>query len=279
MNRHPLSISPYGSLLVYKKGYTPDFVKATIEENKLRGLRIFAQLKDERLDSLDFLKDYAFLEVLDVISIGDHSFNFLSSLSNLIELSIHVEGEKEIDLSSQEHLEKLVLNWRHGKILGLEKCVNINELCLIEFREDDLKAVSNLNKLRNLKIKTSKIKTLLGISSFHALEMCLLGDCSRLRTINELAELSGVKNLVFDICPGIKNFSSLSSLTGLQVLSLNNCKQIDSIKFVEHLKELKKLTLLGNTDVVDGDLIPAKNIAEVFYKHRAHYDVQLDRKD
>jgi hypothetical protein len=35
-------------------------------QKQLEGLRIFAHLKDERLENLDFLKDFTFLERLDI---------------------------------------------------------------------------------------------------------------------------------------------------------------------------------------------------------------------
>ena len=75
-----IEISPYGSLLVYKKEYSAKDVSTIIKEHKLRGLRIFAQLKDDRLYNLDFLRDFSFLEVLDITSIDDYSFDFLNKL-------------------------------------------------------------------------------------------------------------------------------------------------------------------------------------------------------
>jgi len=70
-----IEISPYGSLLVFKKGYTLQFVKRVISEKNLRGLRIFSFF-EERLDNLDFLNEYSFLEALDITSINDFDFGF-----------------------------------------------------------------------------------------------------------------------------------------------------------------------------------------------------------
>ena len=73
-----IRISPFGSLLVYKKGYTPAFVAKTIRNHNLRGLRIFAHLKEDRLQDVDFLGEYDFLEALDITSLDDYDFGFLS---------------------------------------------------------------------------------------------------------------------------------------------------------------------------------------------------------
>jgi len=36
-----IEISPYGNLLMFKTGYSAEFIKKTIEKNKLNGLSIF----------------------------------------------------------------------------------------------------------------------------------------------------------------------------------------------------------------------------------------------
>jgi hypothetical protein len=77
-----IEISPYRNLLVYQKGYTPDFVLETITDKKLKGLRIFAQLKEQRLKSIDFLKEFDFLESLDITSVDDFDFSSLKELKN-----------------------------------------------------------------------------------------------------------------------------------------------------------------------------------------------------
>src|ERR1051325_946745 len=111
-----IEIAPYGNLLVYKKDYTPEFVKEVIEERRLDGLRIFDHL--EPLSSLAFLRDYGFLEKLDIDSIHDHNYGFLRCLKNLRSLGIGIstKEENEIDLSDLENLEVLALQWRKNKI-------------------------------------------------------------------------------------------------------------------------------------------------------------------
>ena len=101
MNRE-IEISQYGSLLVFKQGYTPEFVQTVIHERNLKGLRIFAHLGADRLSNLSFLYEYSFLEALDITSVDDYDFSFLSSLKGLKELSISVEGKNEITRRSDE---------------------------------------------------------------------------------------------------------------------------------------------------------------------------------
>src|SRR6476661_8903673 len=94
-----IEISPYGNMLVYEKEYSSEFVKQTIRSKKLSGLRIFDHL--DPLESLDFLRKFNFLEKLDIDSINDHDFSFLSNLFNSKSLGIgqSVKEDEIIDLS------------------------------------------------------------------------------------------------------------------------------------------------------------------------------------
>lgn len=278
MNRN-IEISPYGSLLVYKKGYTLDFVRSTIIEKHLRGLRIFAHLKDDRLTDLDFLSEYTFLEVLDIASVDDYDFGFLSSLKDLKDLSINIEGKNSIDLGNQESLESLTIQWRKGKISGLEKCQNITSLCLVDFKEDDFLPISSLGKLGDLKVKTASIKTIKGVEDFSLLETLLLGNCKALKSINDIGGLQKLSSLNFELCPKIEDYNPVGNLSNLESLQITDCKGVNTIRFVQKLSSLKKLMLLGNTDILDGDMTSTKNIKEVIYKHRKHYNIKIENKE
>src|SRR6516164_3617241 len=120
-------VSPDGSLLVYKKGYSTSFIESTIKENNLRGLRIFAQLKEDRLKDLNFLEELTFLEVLWLSTADDYDFRFLENLINLQELSIGTWGNKVIDLSPVNNLRKLYIHWRKS-IVGLNNCQKLETL-------------------------------------------------------------------------------------------------------------------------------------------------------
>ena len=107
MMNNEIELSPYGNMLIYKKGYSPDFVKDAIDKNNLEGLRIFDHL--DRLDSLDFLIQFDFLEGLDIDCIYDHDYSFLLNFLNLKTLGIGLSttAKNTIDLSNQKNLTKL----------------------------------------------------------------------------------------------------------------------------------------------------------------------------
>lgn len=153
MNKDNIEIAPFDNLLVYKKGYTAEFVSKIIKERNLGGLRIFAVLKEDRLENLNFLKGYSFLEKLDVTSALDYDFGFLQELTRLKKLSISTEGSNVINIGDLVNLEYLTVKWRK-EIIGFENCSRLSSLTLVEFSEKDLSKIQNLKSLSHLRIKT-----------------------------------------------------------------------------------------------------------------------------
>jgi hypothetical protein len=269
-----VEISPFGSLLVFKTGYTPEFVLNTIKELNLKGLRIFAHLKEDRLANLDFIKDYTFLETLDISSVDDYDFTFLLALYQLKDLTIVCEGNNAIQLSSQINLESLTLKWRKA-IKGIEFCEKLIELVLIEYCEFNLLPLGRLRKLREIVVKTASIKSLMGIGDLGSLERIALGNCRTLRSIKFLNGLEKLKSIELESCTKIEDYESLAQLPSLEELTIIDCKGIKSIKFIKNFPLLDKLSILGNTDILDGDLFPAQNIKKVVVSPRRHYNIKM----
>lgn len=274
-----IEISPYGSLLVYQKGYTPEFVFETIKKNNLRGLRIFAVLKEDLLEDISFLKDYDFLEELDITGFSaDYNFGFLKSLTKLKNLSINAEGKNEIDFSGQVNLEYLTINWRKN-IRGINHCQKLKKIILVEYKEINLAPINELGNLEELIIKTGTLKNLDGVENNYGLLRVELGYCKSLVFIKALNGLEKLKSLRIEKCPSIRDYENLTKLHSIEELLLIDCKGVKSIKFINNFPSLRKLSILGNTEIVDGDLIPAKNIKEVFYDHKEHYNIKIENKE
>jgi len=274
MTNNKIEISEYDSLLVYKNGYTPEFAQGVINENKLSGLRIWTDPMENPPESLSFLVQFEFLKALDVTSLHNYDFNFLERLTNLKKLSINTEGNNEIDLSNQTNLEYLVIQWRKGKIKGLEHCQRLQTLALIEYKEQDFLPISTLHHLRHLRVKTASVKTLDGLANLPLLEDIFLGYCRHLRSIEAINGRKYLRSVVIDLCGKIEDFDSLSDLPQMEELSLIDCKDIRSISFVRNFPLLRMLRLTGNTNVVDGDLTPTLRIKEVYYPDRKHYNLK-----
>ena len=268
-----------GNYLKYQKDYTPDYVEKVIKENKLNGLRIFAILQEDRIDSFGFLIEYTFLEGLGIASRDDYDYEFLKSLTNLKRLSIQKFGEYQIDLSHQINLESLSLEWRK-KIVGLENCQKLTCLCLVDFKKEaDLRKISMVKNLKELTIKTASIKSVEGVSRLTSLERVSFGNCRSLKSVKDLNGLKSLKKIEFSVCSKIQDYHLLTDLPKLECLEFTSCRDIASIKFIENFPKLKRLVMSANTNILDSDLRPAQKVEKVFYNHRDHYNLKIENKE
>ncbi len=267
-------ISTYGNLLIYKKDYSIDFVKQMIEINNLNGLRIFDHL--DPLESIDFLKGYTFLKELEIECVYDHDFDFLNKLVLLERLSIgkSIKNKNTINFNNLKNLKNLTLNWRKNKIKNLHKCIKINNLCLIDFNEDNFSAINKLHNLKSIVVKNAKVKSLEGLHELVFLENIFIGNCLSLNSVSSINGLEKVDSITFNKCLNIKDFDNLHSLPSLKTLQIIDCGRIDSIQFIANFPELNKITLLGNTVVLDGNLTPIKNVKEISFNFKEHYNLK-----
>ncbi|MGA2296644.1 MAG: leucine-rich repeat protein, partial [FCB group bacterium] len=259
-------------ILVYKKGYTPRFIQKIITKKKLDGLFIFDHAYPilERITDFDFLREFSFLEGLAIATMHDANYKFLKYLPLLKYLALNNQGGTEsIDLSYQNNLEELAIDWRKN-IIGIENCKKIKKLCLIQWKEKDLSFVGNLDNLIELKVKTASIKNLHGLENLKLLENLMFGNCRYLTEIKALNGNTSLKSLEFWSCSKIEDLGSLDNLPNLERLEFIDCKDIKSIKFIKSFPRLNKLCLNGNTSVLDGDLKPALGIKDVWYAPKKH---------
>lgn len=258
--------------LLYKNSYSIDFINKILNEKKLNGIRIFADLF--RLSDISFLENFNCLKKLSISSVDDYDFAFLKKMTNLETLSIHCEGKNEIDLSCQKSLKELYLKWRK-KISNLDKCTELNDLTLIQFTEKELKKIGHLPKLNRLRILTGSICCLKEIQNYPGLKCLVLGPCRKLSSIGDLNGLMYLETLEIESCKQITDYHLLNKLPELKSVTLHNCGDIDSIKFIENFPKLKLLSLTGDTNVVDGNLKPVKRLVNAFGADRKHYNTKI----
>lgn len=71
------------------------------------------------------------------------------------------------------------------------------------------------------------------------------------------------------------DIEKIRSLKELQFLYLDNCNPIPSIKFMDDLKNMLGLLIIG-TKIVDGDLTPAMRLKDVGITVMRHYNIDED---
>jgi hypothetical protein len=245
-----IAISEYGNLLIYDNSYSADFVERTIQDRKLNGLRVWDFW--EPLSSLDFLSEFTFLTRLEIACRYDHDYSFLRSLSQLQDLSIEGSTPMKniVDVSSLINLKSAALQWRKDRFLGLECCTKLTDLCLIEFTDHSLSRIADLHELTRLRIKTSALRTLDGVSHLTELKHLELGNCRSLSSIRQLNGMKNLSTIAVHSCRNIADYQELRQLPGLQIFELIAC---GTIPFVDFERTLPGVTirLLERTRVAE----------------------------
>lgn len=276
----PIQIDEYSRLLYYQPGYTPDFVRSTLSSEGLEGLHVFSQLAEDTPSDLEFLREFSFLEQLAITAMprADFAYGFLSDLKALERFSLNVQllpGVKTnpLEFGQVPQLKSLNLSWR-SDIRGLAALTRLETLGLVEYRAEDLRAISGEMKLKHLQLKTASLRSVAGIESQRELETLELGACTRLRDLSHLAALPKLRKLTLAACPKLTDLGPLAALPVLDDLTLEDCPRLASIRPLADLG-LERLTMSGRTDIGDGDTSPARGVRELNYYHREHYNHRL----
>jgi hypothetical protein len=247
MKNRSFEISDHGNLLIYDRKYSAADVKNIIETNRLNGLRIFDFW--DPLSSLDFLRQFIFLKKLSITCRYDQNYSFLQDMPQVEHLSIGPSHpmDNSIDLSHQVNLTYLSLQWRKNRIIGLEACQNLEDLCLVEFKNSDLRSIGKLGKIVRLRIKTGSIKSLDGIENLSRLEALEIGNCRSLTSMKHLNGLENLGSLKIESCHKINDYADLSDLPLLVHFKLINCGEVPDFDYSSRFSNLSKLELLGRT--------------------------------
>ena len=246
MKNGSFQISEHGNLLIYDRIYSAADVKLLIEANRLNGLRIFDFW--DPLTSLDFLREFTFLRRLEIACRYDQEYSFLNDLAQLERFSVgpSLPMKNHIDLSALVNLQYLSIQWGTNHVSGLEACLNIEDLCLVEFPKSDLSLISQLTEVSRLRIKTGRLKSIHGIKNLKDLEELEIGNCRGLASISNLNGLENLKSVRIESCRKISDWDSLEDLPLLRSLKLINCGEIPNFHYRQRFPGLK-LELMGRT--------------------------------
>jgi internalin A len=132
-------------------------------------------------------------------------------------------------------------------ITGLEYCVNLQDLDLMNNQITDLSSLSGLTSLQTLNLRNNQITDLSPLSGLTGLQELNLWS-NQITDLSPLSGLTGLQELIL-VSNQITDLSPLSGLTGLQELSLWS-NQITDLSPLSGLTGLQELYLSG-TKITD----------------------------
>lgn len=159
---------------------------------------------------------------------------------------------EEVDIL--DNLEKIVVKQCNIKNLnGIEKCTQVKDITLWY--------CSSLNDISAIK----KLPNLLSLD---------IGPCPRLKNIDDIVNNESLRALCLHGCKNV-DIEIIRTLKALRFLYLENCNPIPSIRFIDDLKNMLGLLILG-TKIIDGDLTPAMRLKDAGITVMRHYNIDED---
>jgi len=278
--------------------YSLKFLNDFTEAAKITSLELYAYFYD-----FDSIYRFENLESLDCFIFNDETLD-LSRFQKLKTLTTtSLEPFMNLNNSTIEELcvfgefGSTVLNTKLDpkKLSQLHrlKCLRL----LHKVKDFSFEEVGVLDNLEKIVIKQCNIKNLNGIEKCTQVKDITLWYCSSLNDITAIKKLPNLLRLEIGPCPRIKDLDILTNnnvlrvlciksyknvdaeiiktLKELRFLYLDNCNPIPSIKFIDDLKNMLGLLILG-TKIIDGDITPALKLKNVGITAMRHYNLDVD---
>ena len=223
----------------------------------------------DRINDLDFLKDYPFIKGV-TLSPDDANFNIdgLYSLTNLERL---LAGKHKIDFMAFPHLK--VLDTRYPRPCEFPDEIHTLYLWYSKFKGKGLSSVRFPKAIKLLDITWSDLDDLTGMPS--GLENFTIAYTRKLSSLAGLENSSSSLNRVMlDHCPNLRDYSSLYECHNLSSLVIGDCREMPGIGFVNGMKDLRHFVFDG-TVVRDHDLSPLKGLPFVSFTNNKEYNYRL----
>lgn len=226
--------------------------------------------------SLEFLSGLTSLKGVEVTTEESLDATPIYALEKLEYLHLDSKLSREFDVSRIARLRFLTLAWA-AKLSGVEFCTGLKMLSIRGFPDLDLHPYSALTALEDLTITSRKITSFGGIVSFIYLRNLTVNHASKLVDLSGVECLSALERVCFNRCKAFGSLPCLGGLENLESLILEDCGNIESLSFLSQAKKMKKLRrllLIGDTKVVDGDMSPIlklPNITDIRLHRWKHY--------
>lgn len=182
--------------------------------------------------------------------------------------------EFKVDLSCFSNLVKARLNNKKRENLGT--CNNLQELILSQVDKDN-DDLSKLHKLAYLDVSEGDIASLNFLKDKPYMKVLNLHYLSKLKDATGLLYVKDtLEELEIDSCKNIEWKGELAQMTNLRKLILGGFK-FENIDWITSLSNLEHLSLV-DSNVLSGDISPAKDVAYVGIDNKRHYNYRFNDK-
>jgi len=231
--------------------------------------------------TLAFLSPDWNLRRLDVLDRAIIDLQPLDRLAGSLEsLSIQVAPGAELDLGPLGHLHTLAGEWDLLR-QSMNQVLGLRAITTWEFGPEDLHDFRDHVELTRLIIKHApQLRSLAPIGDLGELAHLQIQGAHRLEDLSHLTRVAdSLTALWLEDCPQLRDIDDVGQLTNLRELGLGDCGPIASFAPVSNLRHLHTLYAWGTTEVLDGDLAPLvelDELREIRMRARRRYHPPLD---
>jgi len=176
-----------------------------------------------------------------------------------------------LDLSRFSKLKHLRINNKMYKNLEFQTQLEILNLSPLKNNKEKIDGLTNLKELYIFDCDYNHLNFLANMKYLKHFEIHYF---PKLTDISALENNESIEFLQFYSCKKLNKLESLTSMKKLKRLNLENMV-IPNIDFIKYMKGLNFLSLMG-TNVLSGDISPAKDIDFVSIDNRRHYNYRWD---
>lgn len=260
----------YGARMILKSPWVKEMAKKT---KKVKELEL-NHVNGWKGDNLSFLQQIPQLVVFEIIDFRIRDVSGIHYLNKLKVLDVNTYCNTEIDFSHFPRLEDVSLEWR--KVRGFFECKNLKRIFVNHYSGDNLEEYSNFSRLEHLSLKSPRIESIGKINALENLTQLLLGNATKLTSLEGIEKLENLKTLEIMTCKKIFGIEPVQKLKNLEKLFICNCGDIKSLKPLVGLDNLREVHFYESTKILDGDLTPLKQLPKLkktSFQERRYYNL------
>lgn len=261
-----------GRVFVPRGPWRPDY-KEVVENQHIEGVRLSASMGWRGAD-VGFLRELPDLRSVEIYSPEVRDARVLGALHRLQLIGLDCDLGLSIDLGGLEELEVVKARWTQAIRDVLHK-PSLKHLNLSKWPYEDLEPLATLRGIVRLQLTSRKLASVRGIGALKALEWLDLDSCPRLSSVVGLRDCQRVSHIELTSCRAIDELSEIGELSSLTELHLDNNGAINSLKPLVRCRRLEKLSFLGSTRVLDGEISVLESLPSIKvlrFAPRRHYD-------
>jgi Leucine-rich repeat (LRR) protein len=268
---YSLEPGPFGLRAVLTSSWTREIQQSLLQQ-PIADLELNGA-KGWRGQDLSFLSEFPELLAFKIIGTTAKSLSPIHLLHNLRSLDVLAYCKTELRFGEFPFLVKCGLEWRRGAE-SLFECVGLRNLFVNRFGGSNTDLFGKLKNLESLAILGSPIKSLEGLRFLRKLRSLRLGALRVLATLKGIENLIQLEKLEINTCRKISSVEEIATLINLHELYLDNIGNVPSLKSLAPLHQLRRLTFVESTNIVDGDLsalLCLPNLETIAFQNRKHY--------